>query len=73
MLFDNRHAPTAVIINEAVELAKGYGSDSSGRFVHGVLGAVAREAADRPDEEQQADEPPESSPVASKPSDRATT
>ena len=39
--FDNRPAPVAVVINEAVELAKGYGSESSGRFVHGVLGSVA--------------------------------
>ena len=39
--FDNRRAPLAVAINEAVELAKGYGSESSGRFVHGVLGAIA--------------------------------
>lgn len=45
MLFDNRPAPTRVVINEAVELAKGYGSASSGRFVNGVLGAVALEAA----------------------------
>ena len=50
--FDNRRAPLAVVINEAVELAKGYGSESSGRFVHGVLGSVAaagREAAPAPD------------------------
>ena len=78
MLFDNRRAPTAVVINEAVELAKGYGSDSSGRFVNGVLGAVAIEAAapetaERPDEEQQSGEPPESGSAASAPSDRATT
>jgi N utilization substance protein B len=34
-----------VAINEAVELAKEFGSDSSGRFVNGVLGSlVAREA-----------------------------
>jgi len=39
--FDNQRAPLAVVINEAVELAKGYGSESSGRFVHGVLGAIA--------------------------------
>ena len=39
--FDNRRAPVAVVINEAVELAKGYGSESSGRFVHGVLGSIA--------------------------------
>ena len=39
--FDNRSAPLPVVINEAVELAKGYGSESSGRFVHGVLGSIA--------------------------------
>ena len=44
--FDNRRAPLPVVINEAVELAKGYGSESSGRFVHGVLGAIAADAAD---------------------------
>lgn len=34
--------PTAVVINEAVELANAYGTDDSGRFVNGVLAAVAR-------------------------------
>jgi N utilization substance protein B len=34
--------PTAVILNEAVRLAKRFGSDDSGRFVNGVLAAVAR-------------------------------
>ena len=32
--------PVKVAINEAVELAKLFGSDSSGRFVNGVLGAI---------------------------------
>jgi len=32
--------PVKVAINEAVELAKSFGSDSSGRFVNGVLGAI---------------------------------
>jgi len=32
--------PTRVAINEAVELAKQYGSDSASRFVNGVLGAI---------------------------------
>lgn len=37
--------PTKVAINEAVELAKEFGSDSSGRFVNGVLGSlVAKES-----------------------------
>lgn len=33
--------PLKVAINEAVELAKFYGSDSAPRFVNGVLGALA--------------------------------
>jgi N utilization substance protein B len=38
--------PVKVAINEAVELAKAFGSDSSGRFVNGVLGTlVAKEMA----------------------------
>ncbi len=53
--FDTRRAPLRVAINEAVDIAKGYGSESSGRFVNGVLGAVALETArlhgaDGPDE-----------------------
>jgi N utilization substance protein B len=33
--------PTKVVINEAIELAKNYGSDTASRFVNGVLGALA--------------------------------
>ena len=33
--------PIKVAINEAVELAKHYGSDSAPRFINGVLGALA--------------------------------
>ncbi|HVN14822.1 MAG TPA: transcription antitermination factor NusB [Anaerolineales bacterium] len=33
--------PIKVAINEAVELAKLYGSDSAARFINGVLGALA--------------------------------
>jgi N utilization substance protein B len=33
--------PIKVVINEAVELAKTYGSDSTPRFVNGVLGSLA--------------------------------
>lgn len=46
VLFDNQPAPLRTAINEAVELAKGYGSESSGRFVNGVLGAIALAASD---------------------------
>ena len=34
--------PVAVVINEAVEIAGLFGSESSGKFVNGVLGALLR-------------------------------
>ncbi len=37
---DRTQVPAKVAINEAIELAKTFGSTSSGRFVNGVLGAV---------------------------------
>ena len=35
--------PVAVAINEAVELAKSYSTEDSGRFVNGVLGKIVDE------------------------------
>jgi N utilization substance protein B len=35
--------PASVTIDEAVEVAKTYGSDESGKFVNGILGAYVRE------------------------------
>lgn len=40
---DRTQVPAKVAINEAIELAKVFGGDSSGRFVNGVLGAVYKE------------------------------
>ena len=40
LLNDQDPAPAKAAINEAVELAKHYGGDNSGRFVNGVLGTV---------------------------------
>ena len=40
ILLDNR-VPVKVAINEAVELAKTFGSDSSSKFVNGVLGSIS--------------------------------
>lgn len=37
---DRAQVPAKVAINEAIELAKNFGSASSGRFVNGVMGAV---------------------------------
>ena len=39
ILFDNR-VPMKAAINEAVELAKSFGGDTSQKFVNGVLGSV---------------------------------
>tara|TARA_B100001013_G_C24544413_1_gene415988 strand:+ start:398 stop:802 length:405 start_codon:yes stop_codon:yes gene_type:complete len=39
MRYTNR-APAKVVINEAIELAKTFGSQSSSRFVNGVLGSL---------------------------------
>lgn len=42
--FELKHrsdVPTAVVLDEAVELAKRFSTDDSGRFVNGVLSAIA--------------------------------
>ena len=44
ILLDNK-VPVKVAINEAVELAKTFGSDSSSKFVNGVLGSVSTMAS----------------------------
>ena len=35
--------PPKVAINEAIELAKSFGGESSGKFINGVLGTVYKE------------------------------
>ena len=42
LAFDS-NIPAKVAINEAIEVAKTFGGDASGRFVNGVLGAVYKE------------------------------
>lgn len=44
-LLFNFDIPSKVAINEAIELAKTFGGESSGKFVNGVLGAVYRHQA----------------------------
>ncbi|HEU0050977.1 MAG TPA: transcription antitermination factor NusB [Patescibacteria group bacterium] len=64
-LLFNFDIPSKVAINEAIELAKTFGGESSGKFVNGVLGAVYRDQlaqgvvkeSDKPKEEK-----PESKP-----------
>ncbi|MEK7108615.1 MAG: transcription antitermination factor NusB [Patescibacteria group bacterium] len=57
---DHAAVPPKVAINEAIELAKNFGGESSGRFVNGVLGTVYRELGepgkDHPPRMQKRDE-----------------
>jgi transcription antitermination protein NusB len=43
ILYDNK-VPVKAAVNEAVELAKTFGSESSSKFINGVLGAVSAKA-----------------------------
>jgi transcription antitermination protein NusB len=49
---DRTQVPAKVAINEAIELAKTFGGDSSGRFINGVLGAIYKELGEPGKEEQ---------------------
>jgi N utilization substance protein B len=54
LLFGDREAvPPKVAINEAIELAKRFGGEKSGKFVNGIIGAVYREIGE-PGKEQAA-------------------
>jgi N utilization substance protein B len=47
ILFNN-NVPAKAAINEAVELSKTYGSETSSRFVNGVLGTIFNRAQQQP-------------------------
>jgi len=48
LLFGDREAvPPKVAINEAIELAKSFGGESSGKFINGVLGTVYKEIGEK--------------------------
>lgn len=52
LLFANREeVPPRVAINEAIELAKAYGGNSSSKFINGVLGTVYKEIGE-PDKDE---------------------
>lgn len=48
---DRKEVPAKVAINEAIELAKTFGGEKSGKFVNGVLGAVYKEIGEPGKEE----------------------
>ena len=47
LLYEDKTAvPPKVAINEAIELAKSFGGENSGKFVNGVLGTVYKEISE---------------------------
>ena len=54
-----RETPVKVAINEAVELAKMYGSDSAARFVNGVLGTLVEHQSELQQQLKPAGDPAE--------------
>lgn len=42
-LHQRHEIPSSVIINEAIEIAKKYGTEESGSFINGVLDTIAKE------------------------------
>ena len=44
---DKVAVPPKVAINEAIELAKSFGGDNSGKFINGVLGTVYKEIEEK--------------------------
>jgi N utilization substance protein B len=55
LLWRKDKVPASVAINEAVDLAKTFGGDNSGKFINGVLGAVWREYIEEKDDKQDAE------------------
>ena len=51
----DKDVPTGVAINEAVELAKRFGGETSGSFVNGILGKIANSEDEKKNEEETAD------------------
>ena len=59
---DRKEVPPKVAINEAIELAKSFGGENSGKFVNGVLGAVYKEIGE-PGKEQISKKKKEEEPI----------
>jgi transcription antitermination protein NusB len=51
LTYSTDDVPPKVVINEAVELAKAFGSDNSGKFINGVLGTALRSLQEDADNE----------------------
>ena len=46
LYLEDDSVPLSAAINEAVRIAKIYGSDDSGKFVNGILGRISKDLAD---------------------------
>jgi len=46
-LLDEESVPAKVVINEAIEIAKKFGTSDSATFINGVLDSIHQELADR--------------------------
>jgi N utilization substance protein B len=55
LVFD-KDIPAKVAINEAIEIAKAFGGESSGKFVNGVLGAIYKDIGDKHDDNEKKEE-----------------
>ena len=53
---DQESVPPAVAINEAIELAKDYGGENSGKFVNGALSTVLKQMGGQPEGGKAAEE-----------------
>lgn len=60
LIFD-QNIPAKVAINEAIEIAKAFGGDASGKFVNGVLGAIFKEVPMKEIDKKDLDLPAEAS------------
>lgn len=65
--FDNT-IPAKVAINEAIELAKTFGGESSGKFVNGVLGAVYKDMGEK-EVDKKTIKPPEENQTPTEPTE----
>lgn len=51
LIYDSNNVPPKVAINEAIELAKSFGSDNSSKFVNGVLGTAYKTLVEEPSDD----------------------
>lgn len=64
LMYAKDKAPTKVVINEAVELAKAFGGDNSSKFINGVLGTLYRQL--NPDADTEEENKPDKKPPSKK-------